>query len=142
MTQELKTDAQTETAQAGSVQRLVRRWRDGAEQLEMQALRHAGEYGRGNDVWVKLTVRAETLKDCALQLEMDCDHEWHALARLPKGWQDVCVKCGEHRLSPNSVVNANSVDVLTPESARKDKLPRRVPGTTVPSPLEMMAAAS
>ena len=95
------TDTKTESPTDVRCSALVRRWRDGAEKLEMQALRHAGEYGRGNDVFVKLTVRAETLKDCALQLEMDCDHEWHALARLPKGWQDVCVKCGEHRLSPN-----------------------------------------
>lgn len=94
-----QTDSRTAEARADSHQQMGMRWRERAEKLELQALRHAGEYGKGNDVYVSFIARAETLKDCANELEFYCDHEWHALARLPKGWRDVCVKCGDHRIA-------------------------------------------
>lgn len=94
-----QTDSRTPAAHADSHQQMGMRWRERAEKLELQALRHSGTYGKGNDVYVSFIARAETLKDCANELEFHCEHEWHALARLPKGWQDVCVKCGDHRMA-------------------------------------------
>ena len=63
-----------ESARADSQQQMGMRWRDRAEKLELQALRHAGEYGKGNDVYVSFIARAETLKDCANELEFYCNH--------------------------------------------------------------------